>query len=629
MRTLISSVIVILVLGFCVSCTEGSRRRGPGGPIVKEIRVTGADHFSGKKIKNLMRTKQSKFLRTKRLRESTLESDLFSIAAFYRRNGFLEAQVSHELTHDEVMENVWIQIVVQEGDQITVSDVLFEGNDAVPDEALMKIVDIRAGQPLNEKQVGDDAYKIYIYYADRGYVFGSISHETDITGVEATVKYTIDEGAPAGIDRIDVRGNNRVSEGIVRREVVLKPGDTFSRKELLNSQQSLYDTGFFKDVEIEPVRGEVDPLSVDLLVKVRERKMREVSFALGYGTRDETRVTVGWLHRNLRDSGRQLELRTILASKDYDKGLTRKRGDVSLTDRWFFGRRLVGGAAIFGQESLEEYEDVEQGEYTLVRVGADLSVKKDFSRFTRLALTYTHEIVDISKPNWPVEDTEDLRISLDQEINRSASFLVERDTRLPFFDPQGGSLTRLVGRRSGGFFGGDNSYYKMTWSWARYHPFHGRSMIAFSTRVGHAEAFGKSREKGVPEYERFSAGGSSTIRGYDEREFGPGDFLLLVNVEFRFALVWKFVGVAFFDMGNSWPSVRDVRRTDFDFGVPADEFPSRRDSDVKYSVGMGLGVQTPVGPARVDYGFRLKRGFLESGRKESPGMFHITVGHSF
>ena len=111
MRTLISSVIVILVLGSCVSCVEGSRRRGPGGPIVKEIRVRGADHFSEKEIKNLMRTEQSKFLRTKRLRESTLESDLFSIVAFYKRNGFLEVQVSHELRHDEVKENVWIDLI--------------------------------------------------------------------------------------------------------------------------------------------------------------------------------------------------------------------------------------------------------------------------------------------------------------------------------------------------------------------------------------------------------------------------------------------------------------------------------------------------------------------------------------
>ncbi len=597
--------------------------------MIKDISIVGVVSFSEKKIKGLMRTKESKFLRTKRLRESALESDLVSIAAFYRRNGFLDAAVKDELRYDDDKENVWVTMLIQEGAQTLVKDLIVKGNNNISYAVLSEDLALKAGKPMDQRKISEDKYKIYSLYADRGYVYASVEHEVAIADGEATVTYDIREGEPAGIDKIEVRGNSRVSETVIRREVELKPGDRFSRKKLLDSQQSLYDTGLFKDVEIEPSAGAAEATSVDLLVKVKERKMREVSFALGYGTRDETRVTVGWHHRNLWDSGRELELRTILASKDYDRGLTRKRGDISLTDRWLLGRRLTGGVAIFGQESLEEYGEIEQGEYTLVRVGADLSLKKDFSRETSLTFTYTHEIVDVGDQNWEVQDDEDLRLTLGQEVNRSATVLLERDTRLPFFDPRGGSLTRLIARTSGGIFGGDNSYSKITWSWARYYPFYGRSVIAISSRVGYAEAFGASEDKGVPEYERFTAGGSSTIRGYDEREFGPGDFLLLMNVEFRFSLIWRFVGVAFLDMGNSWPSAGDVTRRDFDPTVSADEYAARRDSDVKYSIGLGLGIRTPVGPARVDYGFRLKRGFLEPGKKESAGMVHITVGHAF
>jgi outer membrane protein insertion porin family len=154
-------------------------------------------------------------------------------------------------------------------------------------------------------------------------------------------------------------------------------------------------------------------------------------------------------------------------------------------------------------------------------------------------------------------------------------------------------------------------------------------VLALSTRAGYANAFGESRNDGVPEYERFFAGGSSTVRGYDEKEFGPGDFLLLANMELRYPLFWKLAGVCFFDMGNVWESIDDVTKSDFDLFVASEEYGERRTGDVKYSAGVGLGIQTPVGPARVDYGLRLKRGMDAEGNKESVGRIHLTVGHAF
>ena len=630
MKTLIAAVTAAVILASCVSIGHCSRRRTARAPIIKEVSIEGVTHFSEKKIKGLMRTRKSRFLRTKRYRESTLEGDIQSIEAFYRRNGFLNARAAiDEVVYDDDREHVWIRLRVSEGEQTVIGSIALDGNRHLSDDLLRSALVLKVGKPLNKLKVSDDKYSLYALYADRGFVFASIMHRIDGQDGEAAIRYMIEEGGPATIGTIEVRDNDRVSAALVRREVLLKQGDTFARKKVLESQQNLYDTGLFKDVEVEPFAGESDSGSVDLIVTVKERNMREVSFGLGYGTRDETRVSVGWSHRNLWNSGNQLELRTILASKDFDKGLTRKRGDIAVTDRWLLGRRLVGAVALFIQESLEEYKEVDHGEYTLLRVGADLSVKKVFSRVTDVTLAYTHEIVDVSEPSWDVEDNEDLRINLGQDINRSASVVISRDTRRPFFDPQGGSHTRMIARTSGGIFGGDNWYNKLTWSWARYLKLYGRSVLAVGTRVGFAEAFGKSSEEGVPEYERFFAGGSSSIRGYDEREFGPGDFLGLANIEVRFPLYWRIVGVTFLDMGNAWPTVRDVRKSDFDLTLSPDEFQPRRASDVKYSVGIGLGVRTPVGPARVDYGLRLKRGRLESGKRESPGMVHITVGHAF
>jgi outer membrane protein insertion porin family len=629
MRRVIILIIAALVVSCFASTAECARKRRRGGPAVRKIEIIGAEHLSGKQIKGVMRTKESKFLRTKRMRESTLESDLISIKAFYRRNGFLRAEVTEERTYDDEGDNVWIRIVITEGPQTLVSGVEIEGNVVMGSERLQRLLKVKKGKPFDERQVDEDKYKLYSHYADQGFVFAAIDHETSFTDGKAMVKYQIAEGQPAPIGQITVRGNKRVNSLVVRREVTLKPGDIFSSKKMVDSQQRILDTDLFKDVDIEPRASAVDSVSVDLVVKVKERKMRELSFRVGYGTRDEARLSVGWQHRNLWKSGRQLELRGTVASRDFDKGLTRMRGDAALTDRWLFGTRLVGAIGIYGQETLEEYREVENGEYTLDRIGINLSVKKDLLRVTKLTLAYTHEIVDVRDANWSTDEDEDLRLQVGQEVNRSLSALLARDTRRPFFDPLGGSVTRLGAQRAGGIFGGDNSFNKVSVSWSRYLGSFFNTVIALSTRAGYASAYGDSKDKGVPEYEKFYAGGSGTIRGYDEREFGPGDFLLLANIELRYHLFWRVGGVAFFDMGNAWPSIEDVRGSDFSLIVDGEDYALRRDSDVKYTAGLGVGMQTPVGPFRIDYGFRIKRGVDESGNKESLGRLHLIMGHAF
>jgi len=596
---------------------------------VSKIRVVGASYFSEKEIKAVMRTEQSKFLRTKRLRESTLESDLISIKALYSRNGFLETRVSEERVYEEGGDRVEISIVVDEGPQTLVADVIIEGNVLVQTKKLLGVLKVKPAEPLNELMIGEDRYSLYTYYADRGFVFASVENTVTFEGTGATVKYMIKEGRPAPIGEISVRGGGKVSDGIILRELTLKPGDTFSGKKMVESQQNVLDTGLFKDVVIEPEASKTDSVAVDLIVKVKEQKMRELSFRIGYGTLDEARLSGGWLHRNLWNSGRTAEVRGLLGSRDFSKGLTRIRGDLAFADRWLLGRRLVSSIGVYGQETLEEYKEVENGEYRLDRLGINLNVKKNILKVTKLTLAYTHEIVDVRDPSWVFDQNQNIRLQVGQDINRSLGLILSRDTRRPFFDPQGGSNTRVAAQTTGGIFGGDNNFNKIALSWADYFKWYWGSVVAFSTRTGYASAFGASRDKGVPEYEKFYAGGSGTIRGYDDRDFGPGDFLLLANVEMRFHLFWKVAGVTFIDMGNAWSSIDDIEGSDFKVFVPGEEYALRRETDVKYSIGLGIGVQSPVGPIMIDYGYRIKRAIDEEGHKESPGRVHFLVGHAF
>jgi len=623
---------ILLIVALFAPEGHCQRDRRRGGPAVRGITVLGTEYFKEKKVKSVMRTKASGYFSTHRLRMTTLESDILSIVAFYRRSGFLRARAEvEELEYDEQKKNVWITLRVQEGEQATVRSVGFEGYSVMGLDALKKVITTRPEDPLNEDAIAQDEYNIYTLYADAGYIYAAISTRLAFGDGRVDLTYMVEEGRPAHIGKVSVRGNRQVGEPIIRREVDTGPGEMFSRKKVLNSQQDLYDTGLFKDVGIDPNPASGDSGLVDLIVKVKERQMKEVNVGLGYGTLDEARASLGWRHRNLFKAALLFNVNLVLGSRSFNKGLTRKRLDASLTDRWLFGTKLTGGLRVYAQETLERYNqgNIIEGEYTLDRVGIDLGITKDFTRTFRLSLGYSHEFVEIRNPTFNVDDVETLRIQLGQEVNRAVSFLVERDTRLPFFNPGRGSVTRLTAEVAGGLFGGDNSFTKLAASWSKYFLTFADAVIAFNLRTGYAEPFGSSMETGVPVYEKFYVGGTSTLRGYPEQEFGPGDFLLAGGVEIRIPMMWKVTAVMFFNMGNAWDSIDDVKWEDFELAVPSAEYALRRDTDVKYTFGVGLGLMTPVGPARIDYGARLKRASYPDGTKEPHGQFHVVIGHPF
>jgi outer membrane protein insertion porin family len=630
MRNSAIFLAILLIVAFLAPEGHCQRDRRRGGPAVRGISVLGTDHFSEKDILKVIRTKKSGYFTTNRLRMTTLESDVLSIVAFYRRNGFLRATAEvEEMEYDDRRINVWITIRVEEGQQTTVRNIGFEGYSVIDHEELTKAIATEPGDPLNEDAIAQDEYSIYTLYADAGYIFAAVSTRLAFGEGKVDLTYMVEEGEAAHIGKISVSGNRRVGEPHIRREVTTEPGELFSRKDVLDSQQHLYDTGLFKDVGIDPSPATEDSGLVDLIVKVKERKMKEVNAGLGYGTLDEARVSLGWRHRNLFKAALLFNVNMILGTRDLDKGLTRKRLDASLTERWLFGTRLTGGLQIYGQETLERYNqgNIVEGEYTLDRVGIDIGVTKDFTRTFRLTLAYKHEFVEIRNPTWNVGDEDTLRIQLGEEVNRSTSFLVERDTRIPFFNPGRGSIVRFTAKVAGGIFGGDNSFTKVTGTWTNYTLTFANAVIALGVRAGYAEPFGNSTE--TPVYEQFYVGGTSTLRGYPEQEFGPGDFILTGNIELRIPMMWKVTAVTFLDMGNAWASIDDVSWDDFTLNVPSEEYAFRRDTDVKYTFGVGIGLMTPVGPARLDYGFRLKRASYPDGSEEPLGQFHVVIGNAF
>jgi outer membrane protein assembly factor BamA len=261
---------------------------------------------------------------------------------------------------------------------------------------------------------------------------------------------------------------------------------------------------------------------------------------------------------------------------------------------------------------------------------------------------------------------EELGATTDQ--TRSINWATYIDRRDDLFRPTRGSYTVLTTKLAGLLMGGDYSFFKWSAAWHNYHETPVGGILALRFMVGGTRPFGRSLElgpDGVPYDDRFFAGGSSTVRGYRHNSLGPqvtdqdeldrlnyssdvllpdnpargGNYLLLTNLEWRFPLPllkrWKFSSVLFFEGGNVWAQLKDVRTKSFRLtSIPGDpqDPASTKDWDYRYSYGTGIRFDTPFGPVRVDVGFPLKRVRYVSETRDVQDpkvIWHFSLGYPF
>jgi outer membrane protein insertion porin family len=419
-----------------------------------------------------------------------------------------------------------------------------------------------------------------------------------------------------------VEGNDVTRRAIVLRELTVETGDVMSREELLESRSRLYATGYFDRVDLVPRDPDPERGTVDLLVRVQERKMRFVGVGLGYGTRDQLRISADWGHRNLWGRGKRASIRGLLATELFPVDLVRARIEGRYVEPWLFGTRTQGTAELYFERRRERFNiDTVLGEYDLSLVSLGLNANRRLTRFTRTWLTLQNEWADVDPGVVPPPD------NAAPDVTRSVSLTVERDRRDDYFEPRKGFLNRGFVRLSGGPLGGDNDFWKtyVESSWFRKA---GTFTLAGRVRVGTEEPFGRSEV--IPDRDRFKLGGALSVRGYAEQEIGPGDFLILGNVEARFPIVWVLDGALFLDGGNAWESWSDVRLEDFRMRGTKDDPGLAAETEFRYSAGAGIRLATPVGPVRLDYGRKIKILPVAPGRDpEDRWRVHLSLGHVF
>jgi outer membrane protein assembly complex protein YaeT len=595
-------------------------------PSVSSIKIEGNRAFSDGTLKKVMKTKERSYLRPFRksvYRKDFLSADVESILGLYRRQGYLKAKlVSEQVEKSRKGNSVSVRLEFAEGPMAVVRSVSIDGESVLNEARLVKGLRLKPGGPFSPAAVEEDRQSILEKYAEVGYFYATVADNAVFDGDSADARYVVREGIQARAGSISIEGNKTVAERLVRRELTIKQGDVLKRSQLVKTQQRIFDSGLFSDVDLSPAGADSVVPVVDLVVRVKERKMSWVSTGIGYGSSDQLKLEGEWGHRNVGGMGRRLVSSASIAFgrrwlAEGKAVLDQSRLEAAFVEPWLFGTRTTGQLVAY-----HEYK--KEAAFSQDFNGVTFTVKRDLSSFSKLYLSYDNRWVNTTDPT----------AIRDKYVTRSLYLSGTRDLRDDIFDPGRGSYQEASWKVAGGALGGNYSFQKMSFSSSWYTP-SGAAVIAARFKVGFEEPFGKtfgvSPLDRVPFEERFRTGGAMSVRGYlEDDEIGPRDasgnvkggrMLVLTNVEVRFPIFWRLSGAVFFDGGNVWTNPSDMRMSQFSL-----RGGRVGDADYRYSYGGGLRLRTPVGPIRVDYGRKLRLSAYDEGDK---GQFHFSLGQAF
>ncbi|MDQ7838405.1 MAG: outer membrane protein assembly factor BamA [Thermodesulfobacteriota bacterium] len=571
---------------------------------IKEIRFVGNKVFGSKQLKDMLETTERGFLSwltsSGILNRDVLERDLSKITSFYYNNGYIEAKIGEpEIEHKEKF--IFITIPIEEGSQFTVGSVDIEGKLIKPKEELLSILKIRQEKTYSRDVLRKDILVLTDVYADAGYAYAEVAPEIakDDMGKKVNITFFIQPGGKVHFDRIEISGNTKTRDKVIRRELRIAEGDQFNAEGLRKSNQRLQRLGFFEDVNIAPVKG-TDETKMDLNVEIKEKPTGAFSIGGGYSSVEHFIGMAEISQRNLFGRGQELSLRAQTSSRS-------TRYNLSFTEPYFLDTKLATGVDLFNWET--EYDD-----YTKKSTGGGLRLGYPLTDNLRVFGGYRFEdatMSDVSSTaSWVIVE------SMDIHVTSSLNAAIERDTRNSYVDPTAGSINSFSIEYAGGFLGGDSAYTKYTAKSGWYYPL-------FWDTVGHingAIGYVKENPDGkLPVYEKFYLGGLNSVRGFKFGDISPidpatgerigGEKMLLFNVEYIFPLIKKagLKGVVFFDAGNAFREEDSYNLT-----------------DLRTSVGFGFRWFSPIGPLRLEWGYNIDP---EPGEKSSSWDF--TIGGAF
>ncbi|MFQ5730015.1 MAG: outer membrane protein assembly factor BamA, partial [Waddliaceae bacterium] len=528
-----------------------------------------------------------------RYKKEQLIVDRERIKDHYMNHGYFEVEIGEpkvELSEDKEWFEITMPIV--EGEIFRFGEISYEGGRLFKTEVISSLTKSKSGETFNRALLRSDIGRMVDLYGEKGYIYANIVPDLRPGHEKRTVDivFHIIEGELVRVREINISGNNKTRDKVIRREIRVNEQEKIDTKALRRSFQRLNNLNYFETINIVPTP--IDPGWVDLDVVVKEKPTGTFSVGGGFSSEDKFVATVDITMGNFLGKGQLVKLRAETG---------RRRDTYSLTFRepYLFDQDISGTVNLFNQ--IRDF-----GSYEEKRLGGDLIVGKSFGEFTRGSASYTIETLEVFNLDLDatggISDDVPFQVkeqaALGETLTSSVGFTLARDTRDFAFDPKAGSRNAISYEYAGTFLGGDNAYYKIVADSSRFFPLWWDHVFSAHGRFGFAEGIDG---KNLPVGERFFVGGINTVRGFKFGKAGPvtplgeivgGNKELFFNFEYLIPIVAEaqIKMVLFYDYGAAFNDEEALAR-----------------SGMRKAAGFGIRWISPVGPLRLEQGFNLER----------------------
>jgi outer membrane protein insertion porin family len=603
---------------------------------LKEIIITGNKALTSDEIKKALKTQEHWFFsflgRSGTLRTEELRDDLETIRNLYYNKGYIQVQVDEPViepkTYTERVswfsskkrtitkkDELVVRINIKEGEQFRVGSLTFKGNTSITTSELANETKLKPGDIFSREVLKQDVVRIMDRYDGIAKPFASVVPLFNIDPEKKTVAITIEiqEGGEVRIGRINISGNSKTRDKVIRREMRLDEGDLYSKKALKRSYDRINNLNFFESVDIVPERRQTEPV-MDLDIKVKEKMTGTLSLGGGYSSVDKLMGIVEVTQGNLGGRGQLLKLKT-------QWGGTHRIVMLSFMEPYLFDEPIWGRVDVYRQE--QTYDG-----YTLLTTGFGVGTGKSFGEYLSGSIRYSLDQSQAKNINiFPIP------FALQQQLENYGTVIttsaitasLTRDSRDFYLDPKTGSRNTMFVEYAGGPLGGDPEFIKSVADSAWYFPLPWDTVFMARGRIGYVVSL---IDKPIPIGERFFVGGTGTVRGFRYGTAGPvdshgnrvgGNKELIFNFEYNFPIVpaARLKGVFFYDMGRA-----------FDDNLLVNEQP---DEPTKISIrelrqtwGFGFWWLSPIGPLRFEWGF-----IIDKKPTDQPSKFEFNIGTLF
>ena len=631
--------------------------------IVRDVEITGNAAVTIEEVQALIRVRPGEpFL------QAEFDASVAEIVELYRRLGYAQVQVQQTMPEiarpsaaDEEVVAVIPRIVIDEGEPTTIGSIAFDGNEDQTDADLRAAIQSRPDDAYYDAQIAADGDAISLFYLNNGYeaVSVDVGRTPSADGLAIEVLFAIREGPQIIVDHVLIVGNRQIAASTIRREIALEEGKPLGLAEVFETRRRLNQLGLFRRIDIREF-SHGGGNRRDVVIVVDEAPATSVAYGAGLEVSQRLRrgsETAGQAverlefaprgffeigRRNLWGKNRSVDLFTRVSFRPSDPQDPGQGSNLGFNEYRVLGTYQEPRAfGLTGNVFVNAFvEKSIRSSFNLFRRGIHAELRSSIQPTVSISAGYTFDQNRLSEERFDPTDKLLIDRLFPTVVLSTFSTALVRDMRDDPFEPTGGSLIVLDVEVAGRRIGSEVGFAKTVMQGFVYRRWPGsrRVIIAAGVQLGLARGFpleGVVTDSGptLPASERFFAGGDTTVRGFaldrlgdDASHAAPGteptidqdgfpkggNALIVINSEIRFP-VWRDLGaVAFLDAGNVFDRVARL-----DLGR------------IRGGAGFGIRYRSPIGPIRVDLGFKLDRRRLANGERERLTALHVSIGQAF